>query len=289
MMQFAPVGSVGISARLEAMGLLGDYRLLLAHDVLAAPTRYNSMYGKYWDRDSRKRIGEPSGPLIIMDNSVVELGKPTLPSVMLTAIQFSYADVAVLADKMLDANATFAMSLNMQKGIKQHGKPDHLKYMGVVQGRTVEECIKCAANLSTIDDIGMLGVPKILVRDEAVGSRVVVTARIAKEFGLPIHLLGMSQSPQDDLEASQIPGVLGIDSSLPLRMAYDGLVLSHNLNNSLRRRSNDFLTDRGVKAQHVLNLETVRRFFGCQNDALDAHTKVALSEYGGTLQPTSAS
>ncbi len=290
MVQFAPVGSVATSRLLERRHLLGDYRLLLAHDVVSSPATYERFYRKYWKavEEDKRTIGKDM-PLIIMDNSVVELGSSVNSSQILAAVNTAYADIVVLADKMLDPHATFAMSLAMQKGIKLHGKPDHLGYMGVVQGRTVEECVKCAANLSTIDDIRMFGIPKVLARDEAVGTRVVVTARVAREFGLPIHLLGFSGNPQDDLEASQVDGVIGIDSSLPLRMAYDGFVLNRELQNAMRRKSNDFLQDYYLKPQHILNLKHVREFFGCQTDVLDAHTEAALSEYGEISPLTSPS
>lgn len=288
MVQFAPVGSIAVSGRLESKKLLGNYRLLLAHDVIAHPVSYSSVYSKYWTAQRREVTFEPDSPLIIMDNSVVELGSSVNATQILSAVNFAYADVLVLADKLLDANATFAMSLNMSKGIKLHGKPDHLKYMGVVQGRTVEECIRCAANLATLDDIKVLGVPKVLTRPEAVGSRVVVTARITKEFGLPVHLLGFSHDPEDDQESVALPGVLGIDSSLPLRMAYSGLILTHNLNNAQQRPNNDFLNDNRLGPAHIMNLARVRGFFECQTDALDARTAAALSGFGAIPQPTSS-
>src|SRR5881392_1163767 len=91
MPRFAPVCSLDMLKELDYYQVLGDYHLLLAHEVLKQPNEWKKFYSKI-----RSFLG--SNPFVIMDNSLIGLGRPLEAEQIAEAADIVTADVVVLPD-----------------------------------------------------------------------------------------------------------------------------------------------------------------------------------------------
>jgi hypothetical protein len=186
---------------LKEEGLLGDYHLLLAHDVASQPTLYHDIFH---DVDA----------YIIMDNSTVELGHPVDTDVMLVACAAVPADVVVLPDTIRDAEATIRDCVIYSL---EWGKAKLGPFMVVPQGETWTELCACAQTLSYLPNISAWGVGRFV--QAVLGSRIPFTWWLRNITLDPtIHMLGFSDHVHDDIRAMHMPCVAGIDSAVPIRM-----------------------------------------------------------------------
>ena len=142
--KFAPVCPAHIAAQLKNWHMLGEYHLLLAHDVAANSEAYASAYMvNRWEQGT-----------IIMDNSIIELGDSVDLQMIKTAADTVQANVVVLPDVLLDCQGTvdrIAEALPLWQEAFEIGKMsslDRLRFMYVPQGQTREEWIKCAQQLA---------------------------------------------------------------------------------------------------------------------------------------------
>lgn len=214
---FAPVVPLSIAACLKENNLLGNYHLLLAHDVLANPDAYKEIYRPYTD-------GRPMD--IIMDNSLIELGYPMEVLHVLEAAKVVGAKKVVLPDELGELDKTLRavwdsvdvwhkLPMEVTKGIKP---------VAVVQGKNLSECLTCIREYakSGIEDIS---IPRVL--QKYLGSRSEITMIAHLHYGFQnIHLLGFSDNILDDVACTRQPGVKGIDSAVPIRAAYKTLAIS---------------------------------------------------------------
>ena len=97
MSYYSPIAPIDCLLKIQQAGFLGSYLVLLAHDVVANKEKYTEL------------IGDFSG-LIIMDNSLIELGEPVSMDTMIEALNITGADHVVLPDKLLDKGATIEAS-----------------------------------------------------------------------------------------------------------------------------------------------------------------------------------
>jgi hypothetical protein len=214
MAKFAPIASLAMMKSLDEKDLLGDYHLLLAHKILEDPQGWGSFF--------QRRLTERGEDFIIMDNSLIELGRPLSVQEVVNAAVHVAADCIVLPDKLTDMSQTFEMSKAAMQEYTAVCR-DWFDFLGVVQGKTEDEYMKCAEGLVGLG-CHYLSIPR--VTKEVLGSRVFITERIISEFGKDIHLLGFSDDLIDDLATANMfskresfpVGVIGIDSSEPLRM-----------------------------------------------------------------------
>jgi len=209
MSQFAPVVPLQIANHLRAQGTLGDYHLLLAHDVLTSPKTYKDVYG-----DIRK-----NGGIVIMDNSLIELGRPMDIAEMLVVFETLRPNWIVLPDHLGDYKKTMGATCKALfdwRRLSEEQRRD-VELMGVVQGRTFEECIGCAQWMLTQAEITALCVPRVLV--ELLGSRMpLLTWILQQRPEMPVHLLGFSDDVLDDVVSASMYNVMGIDSAVPVRL-----------------------------------------------------------------------
>lgn len=216
MAKFAPVVPLSIAKHLQGGRVgdaLGNYHLLLAHDVLAHPMEYNNIYGRY----------QGSGGTIIMDNSLIELGHPLDAHSMFRAACILKPDWVVLPDYLGDAKRTVETSWEAAHQLCALLPKQEL--LGVVQGQTFDECLSCADELLRIGGVTALSVPRHLV--EVLGSRIpLVQELFNRHIDVPLHLLGFSDDLLDDCRAARFGNVMGIDSAQPVRLARKGHVWS---------------------------------------------------------------
>jgi hypothetical protein len=200
--------------------MLGDYHLLLAHDVVAHPDEYREVYFDNWDAMFAK--GEAPLQYIIMDNSLIELGHPAPMEMMLDAYKIMQPDVIVLPDYLGDMRRTVGASIDFYKDMVNEyymaDGQDIPEVLGVVQGDTIDECMYCARALVDACKVAALAVPRVL--REKLGSRMLIATMLGYKYPkIPIHLLGFSTDLIDDVATARLSHVMGIDSAVPIRAA----------------------------------------------------------------------
>lgn len=211
---------------LEDLSIYGwpRHHLLLAHDIVV-PTKtdtyrslFNNPVGYQLPRD-----------FVILDNSVVELGKPVELDMIVEAAKVVKPDCIVLPDAYLDSDATIA---NCRKAIEpwseafESGQQPfddcEVPFMFLPQGKTKDDFLRCALEFATHRRIRWWGIPRNIV--EYHGSRqwaIDVLHAIAP--WRKIHLFGFSDNLVDDMICAQDPRVFSIDSAVPVRCNHYGL------------------------------------------------------------------
>lgn len=255
MAQFAPVVPIQIARWMKKQGILGKYHLLLAHDVLARPDDYREVYGNL--------VGD-MGATIIMDNSVVELGEAMDISQLVCACDILRPNYLVVPDVMGDAKGTWERCMQFTQELP---RSFDVPLLGVCPGNTVEEIKVCAHNMVALPEIMAISIPRIVTK--ALGSRIEAVVEVYAELqydlgaGPPIHLLGFSDDLLDDVCASRLPGVVGIDSAVPIRAAIWGESLSLDTPKDFGPRGSYWEDSVGEEFQQRLlryNMDTIQRW-----------------------------
>lgn len=219
MSHFAPVAPIQVLEAMyeESPRTFGEYHLLLAHHTVAEEQRFRELF-------RRVAVDAEIGPLVIMDNSVVETGGYVDFDLMVRATSivadYGITTIPVLPDVMGDGQATrraveeayFAWSLEMPGD----------GFMAVCQGKDWEDYTESVAAFVNpdYDKIVMLGIPRVLVGTLGTRHDAILHAGVHVREGQKLHMLGYSDDMRDDLQYSRLPMVHGIDSAVPLR--YNG-------------------------------------------------------------------
>lgn len=233
--QFAPVVPIQIAEMLKAANVLGNYHLLLAHEVVKAPNRFKAVYGDISPRT------------MIMDNSLIELGLPVPESVMSDAVDAVKANIIVYPDKLQDSQETI---IAIMKSKYNTGKVRYNSWMGVVQGKTqldIFYCIDFIAKMHVPDAPKKfyMAVPRIITN--MVGSRQKTIEYIEKKLpDTRIHLLGFSDDIEDDVACCRaFENVIGMDSTEPIRAALNGKRFLESGSGPMPPRGDYWKTDTG--------------------------------------------
>lgn len=224
-MKFAPVCPIHIYKALhdatyrkgETQDIIGDYFLLLAHDVIANQAAYHEFF---------TMLRAERDITIIMDNSVIELGSSCNASVLVQACEIVNADVLVIPDVLEDGIATVSAADKFLGDWEEYAKPvfgdDLPALMFVPQGSHQtqwEHCVKMAAE-EFASKIKWVGIPRNLT-DRIYHSRT-FAVDIVKRYlpDVKIHMLGFSDHTTDDLATchAYMDDIEGIDSAVPLRI-----------------------------------------------------------------------
>jgi len=214
MANFAPVAPIRILEQFSQMGIIGEYHLLLAHDIISNPLAsraYQDVFGKrQWEGT------------VILDNSIIELGNAVDLDVIAEAAEIVRANVIVLPDVLEDGVATVTSIDDAYDEWAERFDDllgdNNYRFMMVPQGKTIEEFRDCAEALYQIDPGAdhMWGIPRNLVKLH--GSRTdAITAVHEIDPSYAIHLLGFSDTLADDIECARRQEVGGIDSAVPIR------------------------------------------------------------------------
>lgn len=235
MARFAPVVLLHLAAQLKSVNCLGQYHLLLAHDVLENADAYMTMYG----------LGTEPGNFFIMDNSLIELGYPLPLDQCIKAAAIMQATYTVLPDYLGDMQKTIDAS---KRAIEDLTPEDWdifdsnklSSFMGVLQGKTLDELMHCASELLSLSEVTALSVPRVVVAN--LGTRRNILEQLDNYFpSIPIHLLGFSNDIVDDMVCSNARNVIGIDSAVPVRMGLKYQDIRTNTQDPGPR--NDYWTD----------------------------------------------
>lgn len=258
MAHFAPVAPIQVLEQLydHDPEVFGEYHLLLAHHTVEHLDRFDRLFQRiYSDRKIR--------PLIIMDNSVVECGGFVDFDMMLAATQAvsPYADcVPVLPDVMGDGRKTREATLEAYS--KWASEIPCIGFMAVCQGvdfADYSESLQLFSNRARFPAIEYLGIPRFLVHLIGTRKHAVEAALVYRNYQA-VHLLGYSDDMQDDLECSQMPGVQGIDSAVPLRV--EG---KFSFDMSTGPRPEDWFEQANVNPQMLANLGFARQQHKLEN------------------------
>jgi hypothetical protein len=249
---FSPICSLAMMDRLRFHACLGRYHLLLAHKVLEDPKGWGTFF------KNRARNFNGIKPFVIMDNSLIELGKSLPAEDIARAAECVDATCAVLPDALTNGYLTAQLSYETAPLLRE-ALPKGCKLMGVVQGETWDEYLWCADTLVRECEVDYLCVPRITYR--MLGSRLPITDYLWELYEKPIHLLGFSEFIPDDIAtAVSCQGVLGIDSTLPLRLGFDGKKLIHHWRDQEPRPKAWLDFDAPIPDEAVGNLALIRKW-----------------------------
>lgn len=217
MARFAPVVPIQIAEDLQIgpKDYLGRYHLLLAHDVLDKPDAYKRVYSKV--------KADYSDAFIIMDNSIVELGKAMELDNLVEAARIVQADCIVVPDVMGDGAGTRAGAREFARQYAQFWENEPIEepypLMGVLQGSNVEDAMETCAVMYCQPMVEYISVPRIFT--QTTGSRMPLLCELMRrdtyKLFSGIHLLGFSDNILDDISCARMPIVSGIDSAVPIR------------------------------------------------------------------------
>ena len=192
--------------------ILGNYLLLLAHDVLEHKDRYGNLVDSI-----RRYYHEADDTFIIMDNSLVELGAAMPAEKVIEAAQVVEANCIMTPDALGGFEATKALVAEQHSELLTSG----FSLMKVPQGEGYVELIECVGCLdevlSTSEHKSYWGIPRWIASN--IGSRKTLVYYIDEYFTSPIrnvHLLGMSNDFGDDMASLALRNVMGIDSANPM-------------------------------------------------------------------------
>lgn len=208
---FAPVAPISVLRALQEAGKLPWYNLVLAHNVVEHAQAFEEVFKK-----------KPNSTIIV-DNSVIELGKPVEAEMIAQACMIlrrsagysaSTNIVAVLPDSLLDMKETIEVAMD---ALTEFRRAQVSNLMFVPQGKTLDEIITCAEYFQRVQEIRWIGVARNFV--DILGSRRGVTRVLQSIFpNAHFHMLGFSRNTIDDIGCTLMRGVEGIDSSMPLRL-----------------------------------------------------------------------
>jgi len=200
-------------AYINPIGMNSDMHLVLAHEILKRKT-YTARYRAL--KKSKKHF-------IILDNGAFELGKPLPTKKLIEAAKIVNADEIVAPDIRGNLSATlkavkrFIMFLRIY-----HEKK--FSVAGVVQGSSLDECIKCIAEYQINPNISTVCIPMIdpisdihsWIKDKntrIIQNRLYLLKGMSRMFApKPVHLLGL-RNPIELTLAKQFDFVRSNDSS----------------------------------------------------------------------------
>lgn len=209
--RYSPVGPIRILECLQDAGVLGNYLLLVAPDVLADDMGYSLLLDNAHDPGNADEF-------IIMDNGVIERGKALPFDEVLNAAEIALPDCVVMPDVLGEYAATRALVESQINLISDSPWP----LMMVPQGKDLVGIVSCIDWLAREvwplwPDKNYWGIPRWIANECRTRAPVIdYINRLGMEPAPQIHLLGMSDNWADDLNCSIHANVIGIDSANPI-------------------------------------------------------------------------
>lgn len=249
--KYAPVAPLTLLQEMIHQRIVGDYHLLLAHEILNNPTSW-----KEWGCELREFLW-PQSPVIIMDSSVIELGKPLPMLDIMEATRIVGANVVVLPDVIGDALATINLVQAFEEEFVKRAVYTGIEFMYVPQGKSLDEYVKSLEYITHRDWITWIGLPRDALKFDGIHSReqLIYPSKILCR-GKKIHLLGFSDDVMDDFMCCAHPEVIGIDSAVPIRAGQRGQPFQ--LSNSDYGLRGGYFHETKLTQQAVYNLKYVR-------------------------------
>jgi len=205
--RYSPVGPIQILERLQGAEALGNYLLVIAHDVLVDDMGYSLLLDSLPYR-------EDAPTFVIVDNGVIEHGIALSVRDVIDAADRAQADCIVMPDVIGDLKRTMALVFDGLPRLQDSGYP----VMKVPQGKDISEVVRCIdwlADVAFPSSEDFWGIPRWMANK--FGTRAPIIEYINTCRPNPkIHLLGMSHSWTDDVHCARMRNVIGIDSANPV-------------------------------------------------------------------------
>lgn len=207
--KFAPVAPIHIYEAMANRGYVPDNILLLAHDVVKEENRkrYEDLFINRWATTK-----------IIMDNSLIELGGSVDLPMLKDAVDIVAADVVVLPDSLTDGMESARLTLENWDPFRTAF--DNIKTLVVIQGETQKGFFGALEWLAKEIDPDWISIPRRTESKFGYHRRELIDFVELFFPDKPIHLLGFSEYPWEDVMAARHESVLSIDSAAPLRSPY---------------------------------------------------------------------
>ena len=221
--KFAPVAPLPLLRSLfeEDPSLVGNYHLLLAHDVMKDAESERG-YANFFEKVRDHFEGDLT---IIMDNSLVELGNAVDMKVAIDAAFALSADCVVAPDVMGDGRATQkAFNDFVGSAAWQRCFEGNLAIMAVPQGPTLRDYVECLELYAEQPAITWIGIPRIATKHLG-DRRDLCRMAMAINPQWSMHLLGFSDDIINDVLSvtCQDYTATGIDSAVPVRAGIAGI------------------------------------------------------------------
>lgn len=217
---FAPVTPIWL---LQKMGQdAGRYHLPLAHDALKHPNEYQAFFHHMGVSSGHSYGGSHLASLdriVILDNSVIELGDAVNTNMLLEAARICRATHIVLPDKLQNSIETYNLSYKAWCEMHYDVRGNH-RIAVVPQGESLETWIKCAEMMAESIGVDLWCVPRNF--EDRLGTRWDACEILRMIKNVPIHLIGFSDWIYKDMYAASHPNVIGIDSAVPIRVGQEG-------------------------------------------------------------------
>lgn len=168
------------------------------------------------DREYAKFFRDVEG-YRILDNGVAEGERMSLPDIAAIAKDYDVEEI-VVPDFLSDTNRTIKAARAFER-FAVSGK----EYMGVVQGNTAAELIKCATALSFLDYITVLGLPRVMSNIHR-GMRATFAETLTGMYDrqMPFHCLGSTNDPREVVTLLPLKTVRSMDTCMPISMGFEG-------------------------------------------------------------------
>lgn len=220
MSKYSPIGPLPLLRQLHERNLLGNYLLLLAHEVLKDPRGYIDLV------DELKNT-EDDPYFVVMDNGVIELDEALNAVDVIEAASLVQANCIIMPDVLGDFLGTQKRVMEQINILRNCG----FSIMKVPQGSNVGELVQCTDWLREYlkppnGEHDYWGIPRWIANN--MRSRIPIVQYINAITDKPrIHLLGMSDELKDDLRCLTMPNVTGIDSANPLVLGLAGYTIAN--------------------------------------------------------------
>lgn len=242
MSYYSPVAPIEVLLQMKEKGFLDPHLLLLAHDVVKKPDQYQKLLKGFEGTT-------------ILDNSLIELGKPIEPELLIQAAYYVKPSFAVLPDILNDSKATIDLALSAINSWAAK-LPTETGFMVAAQGRTFDEAAKCFTTIAQKATRHIIaGIPRIIANQ--LGTRAPLIQMLDRQ-NFDMHLLGMSDFFEDDVTCARMLGVMGIDSASPLRAGWENKAYVNGDTSGFRNREEFFNSCKGFSLMMAHNVGYVK-------------------------------
>jgi hypothetical protein len=166
----------------------------------------------------------------ILDNGAAE-GEPCDAATLVSYAKALEVNEVVSPDIMGDYEGT--MMVNQKFFNDPPTGFAKFKWMGVIQGDTEDDLVRCASFYAQNPAISTLGIPRITIQKlNKLNARIDLANRLSTQFGdrFQLHLLGGHPAwPGEIRAAAQYTTVRSMDTSLPFNYALAGKYIVDNL------------------------------------------------------------
>ncbi len=255
MPRYSPIAPIALLENMLGQAIIGNYLLLLAHDVLANQYRYALLL-------QHIRSVYSENVFIMMDNSLVELGEALEAAAVIEAAKVVRADCIMTPDALGGFEETRRLVEVQTDQLLDSG----FDLMRVPQGKDFKELTECVNWLRLQLPAEPLepeywGIPRWITNK--LGSREPTIAYIngTGDIETSVHLLGMSEDFNDDMACTQVSGVMGIDSANPVVLGQKGYDISAGFTTHMDR--GDYWSHSTLSSLAYRNIEWVRDAINC--------------------------